>query len=402
MTTDDDTATPPTWMDDFKDRAGEMLSRNSTILTGFLAAFIIFTGYTLLEMPESWYVPIIALGVALVLFMLFVEARGFFKQVGAILVTLVASAISFLMASIADPYTSAPLIWFSAYWIVFFGSAAMSYAIIRGRSRWGAIMFAEFAAFVAGYIALFGSLNINIAAISSGATGIAIFSLSYYLSGKSRFSSKNMPLNVTTEEVTDGVIDAADASDWFARSYVNSKNGEAHYLTWNEKAYLLVPVYMSEKFSLVGNRWSTGLGYNGRPINPWLVDLIYNKTPFWLSRSAPVMVVLLDLKNGNGREVRTIAASIPDSRHRVPVGVMPARDLLGSNSKRNDLLEKIDKEFAQHTRALTIKQLKTLSSIADQRGESSEYLPDGLSLEDDEPEETNDDAVKPAQTAVTD
>lgn len=394
MTTDEDMATPPTWLDDFKERAGEMLSRNSTVLTGFMAAFIIFTGYTLIEMPESWYVPLIALSVALLLFMVFVEARGFFKQVGAILVTLVASAISFLMASIADPYTSAPLIWFSAYWIVFFGSAAMSYAIIRGRSRWGAIMLAEFAAFVAGYIALFASINISIAAVSSGVAGLAIFGLSYYLSGKSRFSTKNMPLNVTIDEVTDGVLEAADQSDWFARSYVNSKNGEAHYLTWSDTAYLLVPIEMNEKFSFVGNRWSSGLGYNGRPINPWLVDLIYNKTPFWLSQSAPVMVVLLDLKNGNGITPRTIAASIPDSRHRVPVGIMPARDLLGNKSKKHGLLERVSDEFSKHTRLLTEKQLKTLASIADQRGESSEYLPDDLSVEDDEPEETITDAPK--------
>lgn len=396
MMTDDKTSAPPTWASDFRDRVSEMLSRNSTILTGFLAAYIVFTGYTLIEMPGSWYVPLIALSVALVLFLIFVEARGFFKQVGAALVTLIASSISFLMATIADPYTSGPLLWFASYWILFFGAAAVSYAIIRGRSRWGSIMFAEFAAFIAGYIGLFASLSIYIAAISSALTGILIFSLTYYLSGRSRFSSRRMPLNVTTEDVTDNVIDAADESNWYARSYVNSKNGEAHYLVWDERAYLLVPVSMKDPFSLVGNRFSSGLGYKGRPINPWLVDLIYNKTPFWMSRSAPVMVILLDLRNGNGRNTRTIAASIPDSRHRVPVGIMPARDLLEGRAKSKHLMERVDREFAKHTRVLTNKQLQTLSSITDKRPETSEYVSADLSDEVTESEETNDDAPKSA------
>ena len=396
MTTDEKTSAPPTWASDFRDRASEMLSRNSMILTGFLAAFIIFTGYTLIEMPQSWYVPLIALGVALVLFLVFVEARGFFKQVGAALVTLIASSISFLMASIVDPYTGAPLLWFASYWILFFGAAAVSYAVIRGRSRWGSIMFAEFAAFIAGYIGMFASLSLYIAAVSSALAGIVIFSLTYYLSGKSRFSSRKMPLNVTTEDITDNVIDAADESDWFARSYVNTKSGEAHYLVWDERAYLLVPVSMHDPFSVVGNRFSSGLGYKGRPINPWLVDLIYNKTPFWMSRSAPVMVILLDVRNGNGLKPRTIAASIPDSRHRVPVGILPARDLLEGKAKSRKLMERVDREFSKHTRELNDKQLKTLASITDKRPDSSEYISDDLSDEATAAEETNEDTTKSA------
>lgn len=402
MKTNDTSTQSPTWLSDLGDRLGEMISRNSIVLTGFLAAGILFTGYTLIETPGSWYVPIVALSVILVLFLTFVEARGFFKQVGAGIVTLLASAFSFLMGSIASTASSAALIWFAVYWILFFGGAALSYAIVRGRSRWGAIMLAEFVAFAAGYIGLFSSLSVYIAALCSGLTGLTAFVLSYYFSGKSRFSTKNMPVNVTTEEITENVLSAADASDWYARSSINSKTDEAHYLTWDDKAYLLVPISMEESFSIVGNRWSSGLGYMGRSINPWLVDMIYNKTPFWFSRGAPVMVVLLDLWNKNGTNPRVIAASIPDSRHRVPVGVIPAKSLLSDTGKSDGILEKIEDEFGKYTRELTEKQKNSLVSLVSKDDSSANYLSEAPSDESDEPEETDDTDVDAAKTAATD
>lgn len=387
---DETTESSRTWLNDLNDSIGALFARNSMLLTGLLAAFIIFMGYTLIETPGSWYIPIIVLGVALVLLLVFVEARSVLKLVGATIMTIFASGISFLMAGLADPYTSAPLLWFASYWVVFFGAAASSYMVVKGRSRWGAITLAEFCAFASGYIALFSSIRIIIAAITSTVVGIVVFFVAYHLNRRSRYRAKNMPVNVTDPVVTRKILDSADAGDWLARSYENSKTDEAHYLVWNKRAYLILPVYMDQPFSIVGSRWSSGLGYKGRPINPWLVDLIYNRTPFWTSRSAPIMIVLLDLFNANGHKPRTIAASLPDTKHRAPVGVMPIGSLKNNS---DDILKRIDDEFGKHTNPLTEKQLKTLTSVASKHS-GAEYETESLSDVEDNDDETREDDTK--------
>lgn len=387
---------PPTWWSETKDRIHEILARNSKLLTGFIAAFILFTGYTLVENPSRWYVPLLVLGIALVVFLAVAEARSFVKMIGAVIITSLASTLAFLLSSFIDPYTASPLLWFSSYWFVFFASIASSYMIVRGRSRWGTIMLAEFLGFVAGYMALFGFVSVLVAAAATTIVGVGSFVVMYNLSRKSNYRSTRMPLNIAPEDTSDQILHAADETDWLARSFVDTKKQEAHYLVWNDVAYLLVPVYMDQPFSIVGNRWSTGLGYNGKSVNPWLVDLIYNKTPFWIARGAPIMVVLLDLKNKNGGTPRTIEVSLPDTRHKAPVGVFPAKDLLEVRSRSLSIIDRIDSTFSTYNRRLTEKQKNALVGITAKSHNSANYGNPELSDDEDIDDDTNESTEKTA------
>lgn len=345
-----------------KDTVTDFVSRNLILLSVFTGIFIILTGLTLKNAPSMWWVPAIFVAITTVVALLFINARVAIKATIAAVVTLFVSGFAMQMGSFLNPYAIDPFFWFSSFWFVFAASLAYSYVNVKGRSRWSTLIAAEMVAFVVSYFVAFVFLSPLFAAVASVITGLLSFIIIYNLGASITRSSKHGPINVSTDAVVKNLFADADNSDWNIR-HIDKKNSD-YFLAWRDKAFSLVPVVMDEQFGQLTSKRgkNRGVGYHNRSINPWLSDMVHDKTMFFRSGGAHVMIVLLDLKNANGGEPRLLTVQMPDTKKSALVGIMPAAHLL-SEKNTPHFFKKLDQNFGKVVHKLTDKQFEYISRI---------------------------------------
>lgn len=390
------TATPRT--DRWSDKLSEIVGRNSRLLTAFLFITIFFGGVTLIENPSKWWVPVsLAVGGAVV-FLTVTNVPSVVKAMLTGLLTLGVGTAVYGISQLVAPYSTNRFLWFAAFLVSALASLAYSYFTVKGKSRWGTLALSMLAGFVGGWVAIMESGSLLYAAIAHCVVGCAAFVFLYNFTRKTFYRSSAMPQNIIDDDnndVTSRVMDAADNDDWFVRAFINHDKQTGHYLAWKDRAYVLLPVYMDSPFSAAGNKRRTGLGYHAKLIEPWLIDQAFNKTMFWRSRGANIMLILLDMNNANGSSPRPIGVELPDARKRngirekLPVGIYPARSLSTGKKQYNKILTKIDHEFHTFNRDLQDKHVQALERIGvKHEGElTSAYIDEGAEHSQDEAED---------------
>lgn len=372
----------------FKTGLFEVISENQNFVTIFMVSFLLLTGYVLVNNPTQAWIPAVFSVVVFGLVLLFLKARIVIKVIGTVFILLVVSSSVYQVGFFLNPFSTGGILWFLSFYIGFFLSLSYSYFRVKGTSRWNALLISILSGAIFSYIASILTLNPTIAAIVNLVVFISVFFLTYNKGRNSRYAQRRMPVNVVNEDLTKKLLDEANKADWLFTSSV--KGNEGHYLAWNKKAFMLYPIFMDEPFKPIQKGKQIGLGYKGKSINPWMIDLVFNKTPLLTRKGTEIMLVLLDMDNKNGKEAKTILVQIPDSKKTIPVGVMPAGQLF-SNKERSSILKSINKNYSSFVDDLTGRQHTDLvSSFKNNSNIVSQTVSTSIEEETDEDETKTD------------
>lgn len=341
----------------------DTLKQNGGLLTIFAVALIFVSGVTIIENPSNWWVSAVSVAVFFVTVFLFMNARVFVKAIAASVVTLMLSSFAFKIGSFADPQGTGGLVWMCATLFLFFACLPFSYLVSSGKSRWGTMVVVQILAFLATYSFSIGFINVNLGVIAGLVIGFAAFALLFKFSSSSRFSKKGMPRNLLTDEFSDSIAIAATETGMESVTLIGKKDNTGSMLVWNDRAFLLHPVLIETAFTAIGRK-ARRLGYRGKNVNPWLINLAFKESPVWKSRGADIMTVLVDLENKNGNEPKVIGVSLPDTNRQLPIGVIPGRMFKAKNPEVLErAFEMLEDEFAEYVKPLTEKQKRALGRI---------------------------------------
>lgn len=339
----------------------DTLKQNGGMFTIFAVILICISGITLVENPSNWWITVVSLLAFFVMIFLYMNARVFIKIGVASIATILLSSFAFKIGSYADPNGTGGLVWMCAVLFLFFACLAFSYLVSSGRSRWGSMIGTQIVAFGATYVISVGFESVLLGTSIGLLIGIAFFIVIYKLSGASRFSKAGMPINSLTEDFINSATSAADENAMDSFVIYGRKPETGSVVVWAEKAYLLHPITMNRAFSAVGRK-ADKLGYDRKSINPWLINISFQEVPVWKSRGANIMTVIVDLTNANGRVPRVIGVSLPDTKRKIPIGILPGK-LLESNDpeKLQKAFEILEDEFGDFAKKITEKQKTALS-----------------------------------------
>lgn len=339
----------------------ETLRQNGGMLTIFAVVLICISGITLVENPANWWISAVAITAFFITVFLYMNARVFIKIGIASISTILLSSFAFKIGSYADPNGTGGLVWMCAVLFLFFGCLSFSYLVSSGKSRWGTLIGTQIITFGITYIVSVGFENVLLGTAVGLILGFVFFAVVYKLSGASRFSKSGMPVNLLTDNFIDSTSIAAEENAMDSFVIAGSKDETGSMVIWRDKAYLLHPIVMDKAFSAVGRK-ADKLGYNRKSVNPWLINVSFKETPVWKSRGANIMTVLVDLKNANGKEPRVIGVALPDTKRKLPVGVLPGKIFESKDpEKLRAAFEMLEDEFSDFVKPVTEKQKNALS-----------------------------------------
>lgn len=339
----------------------ETLKANGRLLTIFGVAAIVIGGVTLVQYPQNWWIALLAVTGFFAALFLFINARAVIKMAVTVLLTLVLAGISFNLGSLVDPLGVGAFIWLFGHIIVFFLTLSVSYFLPSGQSRWTTISLTEIIYFSGTWLLIALTETVTAPAAVDILIAVGVFVLIYTFGSKSRFASKRMPKTFDEPGLQDRMVKAADYAD--LKIHKLEAKEDSSYLVWNERAYILHPVVMEQAFGFVGKR-KPKLSYQGKSINAWLRYLSFTKSPYFKSRGAETMLVLIDVNNANGKESKTIGVTLPDSKALVPVGIIAGKLLKSDDEKAlQKALLNLDVQFQEFVKDLTPKQKEALDKF---------------------------------------
>lgn len=345
-------------MKNFWNELKEVFKANSTLLTGFMVAIILFTGFTIVEKPEMWWVSL-ALTVTLCLIIfLFMNAKVFVKSIVSFIV--LSFAISFASLSGFGMYGdySTTFLWVMTTLAVYFLNLSFSYYFPGGSSRWGINSITTIIGTIATSL-LIGFVSFsNWVVLAGGVIQFLTFVFFYRSSRKTRFNKNYVPEVGYSEAEVEKFVENMNTDN--LKYVMNSNKSFNSLIVWNDKyAVQFLPALMRNGF--VEDK-KKGLTYLEKPINPWFLNISFKMMSLWGTKKAPVFNIILDKKNSNGNLAKTVGVSIPDSKKMFPLGIMPARNIHLNAQK---LLDKAVKEYKDFLEPLTEKQLNALNKLYD-------------------------------------
>jgi len=316
----------------------ETIKDNGRLFTIFSIAVIVVSGLSIVENRENWWVLIAGIAAVFLVIFLYMNARVFIKIAVVSLLNLFMSTTAFQIGSFADSTGTGGLVWMSSIFFSFFSVLAVSYMVTSSKSRWPIIGVSTVLGFIITYALGIGGLNISLSALFGSIVSILSFVFLYKTGNKNKYLVSEMPTNILTSELDKKIIETFENNGWSATSLKSENEDSGTVLVWDEKCYILYPVYMDESFTSIETKKNVMLGYKDNNVNPWLLNLVFTKLPIWKSRNANINLILLDLNNNNGNSPRVIGVKVPDSKKPIPVGIIPSKSLLEesiSNSTRD-------------------------------------------------------------------
>ena len=350
----------PIWVDTVLDT----IKTNGSLLTVFAIALILVSGITLVDNPGNWWVSVLSVLAFCAIVFIFMNARVIIKVLFVGVLTLFLSTWGFQIGSIVEPRTGGGLVWMTSTLFCFFFLMSLSYLMASGVSRWGTIGIATTLGFASAYIMIAFRVPVIWSALLGIPVALMVFSFFYKLTRKTRFKTIDMPTNVLDDTLVETIIRGAELAGWES-TVLRDDEESGSVLVWRDRAYLLHPVRMDEAFGTIGRK-NDSLGYKGKNINPWLLHLALKKAPLWRARGAQITPVLLDMRNKSGSrdKIRIIGAGLPDTKKKLPVGLIKAKVLLSKNDeKTEDLLSIIDGELSPFVHPISDKQYLALARI---------------------------------------
>lgn len=338
----------------------ELLQRNGGLFTVFAVFLIIATGVAIFDRPDRWWWSAVAVAVFAIVAFLFMNARVLVKATVASVLVLIMGSYGFRLGATMDPQGVSGTIWMTSLYSTFFACLAGSFMWPSGKSRWGVVTATSVIGFAGVFLMGASGVPIGISIVLGSIFSIALFFLWYKFGKAARYKADAMPTVAISEELVNNLYEAAIESGRGA--WKRSKKNTDSLVFWNEEAaFQLVGIHLDQPFG-AGGRKGEYLSYSSRNINPWLLSLVYRLIPTRKTRNADVMLVLLDFENKNGSKAKVVGVNVPDTRRKIPVGILPAKHLL-STTKHVKLLETVETEFSEFVTELSPKQLEALDSF---------------------------------------
>lgn len=350
---------------EFIDNFLETFRENGRILTTFAVILIVVSGISIVDNPDRWWITPSAILLFLTTIFLFMNARTFVKIVFVIIMNLFLSVFAFQAGSYIAPTTGGGLLWMASTMFIFFALLSFSYITHSGKSRWGTLGISSIIGFITTYLLSITGMNMLASAIIGVFASTIHFVFFYKFTTRTQYKKSLMPTNHMTTDIKNHIRQGLSNYGWKNTEWnIDEEKNTGGIITWKEKAYLLYPIFMESEFTMTGKRASTlHLGYKDHNITQWLSDIVFTNIPSWITRGAPMTLVLLDMNNANGQKPHVIGVSQPDTKRKIPVGIVPAKNILQQSKAMNNILTNIEKEIDIFTKPLNKKQEYALSRI---------------------------------------
>ena len=339
----------------------DTVQTNGTLVTAFAALAIFIGGIAIIENPANWWIALLSIAGAFIGVFVLINAVAVIKFAITTLVLIMTSAFAFQSGVLIDSSGPGAFFWMGGTWLLFFASLSVSYFIPSSSSRWNLLTFILIAYFVMVFT-LSAGLSLSAVALASIPTLTLVYALLYRFGVKSIVKEQAMPQNFKDSKLAEAVASAAAYQELEARPH-NAKHKET-FIVWSDKAYLLYPVSMEQAFGMGGTKKRQQLFYKGKPINNWLRSIAFSLAPTQKARGASIMLVLLDMKNANGKDPKVLGVTMPDSKAVVPVGVFPGKLLTTlDEAALKAALSGFEEAFSEFNDPLKPKQITALSEF---------------------------------------
>lgn len=340
----------------------EVVKAHPTWFTISAIGFILIFGVVAINDPSKWWIGLlVAAGLSLLIFTA-INGRVVLKAIGSVFVLAATVAGASMMGAYVMGSPFYGLAWPSYQIAVYLAALAFSYIAYSGRGRWSYLGMASLGQFALTSLLLIIGAEPYLSAIVGGAAALLGFVLIYLLNGRTRIS-KEMPPSAFTADFAKAVAKGAEDLALNIRVVPPRGNLGSHLIIYGEQSVILYPIEMNQPFGLTGRKLSQ-LGYQSKPINPWLLNLSYATSPAWKAKGASPVLVLVDVERKNGSEGKIIGVSLPDSKKRAVVGVLPAPALRSDRgSYGSKLLLSAFKLVENYSDELTAKQKKALGKV---------------------------------------
>lgn len=356
-----------------RDSLLKVIERNATLFTVSIIGFILIFGLVVISDPSKWYIGLFgATGFGLFAFTA-VHGKVVLKAIASVLFLALIVSFATMAGSLVPTTLLFGLVWGTLQVATYLFCLSLSYMMYSGRSRWLHLGLTTGLQFI--LVATFLTLGIEsyLSLITGTLLSVVFFIFSYKVNKKTRVSIE-MPDSGFSKELTKSIFNASNTLGHQARVIPATKKLGAHFLVMKEnKAVLLYPVNMEQPFGVIGKR-KPQLSYKGKAINPWLLRLSVLTSVAWKTKGASPVLVLVDVNRKNGSEGKLIGASIPDSKKKAIVGIIPVPALkVSSHNYGIKLLESTFSLVDEFNQELTEKQKSKLSMVGLSSNEISDF-----------------------------
>lgn len=340
----------------------EAIKEHGTWFTISAIGFILIFGSVLINDPSKWWIGLaVAAGLSALLFAA-VNGRVVLKAIGSVFVLCLTVAGATTAGSLVATVPLYGLSWPIYQIAVYLCALAFSYVTYSGRGRWTYLGLMSVSQFLLTLFMVVLNTDPHLSIIVSSGVALGGFIAAYLFNGKTRVSSE-MPNSGFSEELTKAVFKAAENRNLSARVIPSKGSLDSHFLIFGNSALVIYPLDMEQAFGVTGRR-GTQLSYKGKSINPWLLRLSFFTSPSWKAKGASPALVLADIRRKNGADGKVIGVSLPDSKRKAVVGIMPAPAIGISKANYGERL--IDNAFSlmeSYTFDLSPKQKLALGKV---------------------------------------
>lgn len=347
---------------------GDFLLRNGNLLTISTVAAIIIGGVTVVSDPSRWWVGLLAVGVLSLLALLLVNAKVIVKATVATALVILEAGWAFQVGVTVDPTATGALLWMMMTLTTYFACLTLSYLLPSLASRWTTSLLATTFGFLLTHALLFALIPPIPGVAGACASSLLIFLALSRFGSRSLYRRKHFPQLSQDGDLLEAMRQGLLQSGWGA-SVVGRRRRRA-LLAWDERhAFVLTVVELEQKFGMVGRR-RFHLSYKGRGLSPWLLDTHRRLVPFWRTKGAPLLLVLLDERNRNGVRGELVGVDLPDTAKKLPVGVYPASGFLARRAW-GSMMKELVATYGEVLPELTPRQVKALDYTLPKEEKSS-------------------------------
>lgn len=350
------------FLSQFKETFLEIFHANGRLFTWFAVALIIISGLSITNNPSNWWVPILTVVGFFLAFFLFFNFKVIIKILVSIVILSFIASASFEIGYTFDVTGHVSNTWISATVFLYFMCLSLSYVLSSVKSRWGTITLTQIFFFAVTFI-LTSFHASSIIVLASCIISLTFFVFIYTFNLQYFYAQKHMPVNDLDDAFVKDITLEAKEMNWNVR--VIKKKKHSSVIAWGETeshgtlAFAFYPIRMTQQFAINGKR-KMFLSYKTKNINNWLINVASNVAPFWKLRGAAITPVLVDLNKGNGDYVKTIAVKLPDTKKKMPFGIVPHRVRA---KKIGNVIHTSIQEFYEYMTPLNNKQITALDNI---------------------------------------
>lgn len=324
-------------------------------VTIFSVVSILILGVTLIDNPSSGLSALIVLAAVALLSVIWIVKRSFFKAIAVFVCVMLEASFIIDSASFVLSRSSVPLYLSMLHVSTFLVLLTTSLLVTSRVGRWLPLFLSTFVGFVV--VSLQLSLNVPslVAYLSVVLFPLIIFCLMFYGNKKNSFDADSVPMFTMDQVRVQSCIERFLEKGYGATDSGSLTDAKS-LVVWNDEvAFALHEIVLSSKLTIDVNG---NLQHEGKPVDSWLSKLFDRTLPIKKFGSVPVMLVLIDKNNTNGRKSRVIGVSIPNSTGVIPVGVLPGKGI--SLTEPDRLFITLVNEFERFTKPLNKMQTRRL------------------------------------------